>query len=155
MTKPEFVYVIYIKAAAEEVWKGLTDPKFTRVYWMHDNVSDWKPGSSWSHKRTDAAGTVDIVGRVLESDPPRRLVLSWAQPKDAERPEKTSRVMFELDPQDWPGGPWVRLRVSHTDLEPDSEMFHSVSFGWPALMSGLKTLLESQVRLEPAGSRTA
>ena len=144
MTKPQFVYVIYIKATPEAVWNGLIDPEMTRKYWMHDNVSDWKPGSPWTHKRTDAAGTVDIVGEVVESDPPRRLVLTWAAPKDAGKPEKTSRVTFELEPEDWPGGPWVRLRMAHTELEPDSEMFHSVSYGWPALMSGLKTLLETR-----------
>ena len=45
MSKPQFVYVIYIKAAPEKVWNGLLDPAMTRLYWMHENVSDWKPGS--------------------------------------------------------------------------------------------------------------
>jgi uncharacterized protein YndB with AHSA1/START domain len=146
--KPQFVYVIYIRATREQIWKGLTDPAFTRQYWMHDNVSDWAPGSSWQHKSTDAAGTVDIVGEVVESNPPKRLVLTWVPPKDAGRPEKTSRVTFDLEPQDWPGGPWVQLRVTHSDLEPDSEMLKSISWGWPALLSGLKTLLESGLRRE-------
>jgi uncharacterized protein YndB with AHSA1/START domain len=142
--KPQFAYVIYIRATPEQVWNGLLDPEMTRQYWMHENVSDWKTGSSWTHKRTDAAGTVDIVGEVLESDPPRRMVLTWAQPMDAKNPEKISRVTFELESQDWPGGPWVSLKVTHSDLEADSEMFHSVSFGWPALVSVLKTLLEDK-----------
>jgi uncharacterized protein YndB with AHSA1/START domain len=142
VTKPQFVYVIYIRATADEVWSGLIDPEWTRKYWMHDNVSDWKPGSPWSHKRTDAAGTVDITGQVIESDRPRRLVLTWAKPADAGNPAKTSRVSFDLAPEEWPRGPWVRLTVAHTELEPDSEMFHSVSYGWPALMSSLKTMLE-------------
>ena len=97
MSKPQFVYVIYIRATREQVWNGLIDPAMTRQYWLHDNVSDWKTGSSWTHKRTDAACTVDIVGEVVESDPPRRLVLTWVQPKDARDPEKTSRVTFELE----------------------------------------------------------
>jgi uncharacterized protein YndB with AHSA1/START domain len=142
VTKPQFVYVIYIRATADEVWSGLVDPEWTRKYWMHDNVSDWKPGSPWTHKRTDPAGTVDIVGQVIQSDKPRRLVLTWAKPADAGNPAKTSRVSFELAPEEWPGGPWVRLTVAHTELEPDSEMLHSVSYGWPGLMSGLKTMLE-------------
>jgi uncharacterized protein YndB with AHSA1/START domain len=136
------VYVIYIRATADEVWNGLIDPEMTSKYWMHENISDWKPGSVWTHKRTDAAGTVDIVGEVVESDRPRRLVLTWVQPKEAGNPGKMSRVTFELTPEDWPGGPWVRLSLAHTDLEPDSEMFHSVSYGWPGLMSALKTMLE-------------
>ncbi len=139
----QFAYVIYIRATPKAIWKGLLDPEMTRQYWMHDNVSDWQPGSPWTHRRADAAGTVDIAGEVVESGPLRRLVLTWAPPKDAGNPAKTSRVAFELEPEDWPGGPWTRLRVSHTDLEPDSEMLHSISYGWPALMSGLKTLLET------------
>ena len=142
MTKPQFVYVIYIRATADDVWSGLLDPEWTRKYWMHDNISDWKPGSPWTHKRTDPAGTVDIVGQVIESDRPRKLVLTWAQPADAGNPAKTSRVSFELAPEEWPGGPWVRLTVAHTELEPDSDMFRSVSYGWPGLMSGMKTMLE-------------
>jgi uncharacterized protein YndB with AHSA1/START domain len=140
VTKPQFVYVIYIRATADDVWSGLLDPEWTRKYWMHDNISDWKPGSPWTHKRTDPAGTVDIVGQVIESDRPRKLVLTWAQPADAGNPAKTSRVSFELAPEEWPGGPWVRLTVAHTELEPD--MFRSVSYGWPGLMSGMKTMLE-------------
>jgi uncharacterized protein YndB with AHSA1/START domain len=136
------VYVIYIRATADDVWSGLLDPEWTRKYWMHDNISDWKPGSPWTHKRTDPAGTVDIVGQVIESDRPRKLVLTWAQPADAGNPAKTSRVSFELAPEEWPGGPWVRLTVAHTELEPDSDMFRSVSYGWPGLMSGMKTMLE-------------
>jgi len=142
VTKPQFVYVIYIRATADDVWSGLLDPEWTRKYWMHDNISDWKPGSPWTHKRTDPAGTVDIVGQVIESDRPRKLVLTWAQPADAGNAAKTSRVSFELAPEEWPGGPWVRLTVAHTELEPDSDMFRSVSYGWPGLMSGMKTMLE-------------
>lgn len=142
-TKPEFVYVIYIRATPEAVWNGLIDPTLTRRYWQHENVSDWKPGSRWEHKRSDGSGVLDIVGEVVESDRPRRLVLTWVQPKDAEDASKTSRVTFELEPESWPNGPWTRLRVRHSDLVPGSEMFESVSYGWPALMSPMKTLLES------------
>ena len=144
MSKPSFAYVIYIHATAEEVWRGLVDPEFTRRYWMHENISDWEPGSEWSHRSTDSEGTVDIVGKVLESDRPNRLVLSWVPPDVVGDLAKTSRVSFEISPQDdWPHGPWVGLTVVHSELEPDSEMLHSVTFGWPAVMSGLKTVIES------------
>ncbi len=56
MSKPQFVYVIYIRATAEAVWKGLVDPELTRQYWMHENISDWKTGSAWTHKRTMRPG---------------------------------------------------------------------------------------------------
>lgn len=141
MSKPSFVYTIYIRATSDEVWAGLTEPEFTRRYWWHDNESTWEEGSRWKHVRTDEDRTVDIVGEVVESDRPRRLVLTWVQPQHEGEAAKTSRVTFEIEPQDWPGGPWVCLRVLHTDLDP--EMHESVSFGWPGVCSGLKTLLES------------
>lgn len=49
-------------------------------------------------------------------------------------------MTFEITPQDWPHGPWVQLLVEHSEM--DDEMYESVSFGWPGVCSGLKTLLE-------------
>ena len=143
MGDSSFNYVSYIHATAEEVWDGLVNPELTSRYWFHENVSDWKAGSDWWHKRTDEQGTVDIEGKVLESDPPNRLVVSWARQGDLGDPKRTSRVTFELTPQDdWPLGPWVGLRVEHSELEHDPEMLHSISFGWPGVVSGLKSILE-------------
>lgn len=142
--KPSFVYVTYINASPERIWAGLTEPEFTRIYWWHDNVSDWKTGSKWEHRQVGPDAKVDIVGEVLESDHPRKLVLSWAKPEQAGNPAKTSRLAFDLEPLDWPGGPWVKLTVSHTEL--DEEMHAGVSFGWPATMSVMKTLVEKAER---------
>lgn len=142
MAKPSFVYVTYINGTRERIWEYLTTPEFTRKYWMHDNVSDWKVGSRWEHRRTGDAGKLDIVGEVLESDHPTRLALSWVQPEHEGNAAKTSRVVFELEEVDWPGGPWVRLQLSHTEM--DQEMADSVSFGWPALLSVMKTFLEAE-----------
>ena len=77
MNKGKFVYVVYISATAEKVWKGLFDKEMTRQYWERENVSDWKPGSTWEHRKLDEAHTLALVGRIVESVPPRRLVLSW------------------------------------------------------------------------------
>ena len=144
MSKSSFSYVIYIHATPGDVWNGLVDPALTRRYWFHDNVSDWKPGSRWIHRRTDPDQTVDIEGKVLEADPPRSLVLSWAPPGSTDSPAETSRVSFEISTQDdWPHGPWTGLRLEHSELETDSEMHRSVTFGWPAVLSGLKTVIES------------
>ena len=149
MDKPKFVYVIYIGSTPEKVWNALTDPDMTRQYWgNHHNASDWKTGSRWEHRDYDQPELLDIVGTVVESTPPRRLVLTWAPPADYGNPVKTSRVTFDIEPL--PN--LVRLTVTHEELEPDSEMFHSVSFGWPALMSALKTLLETG-KLGAAASR--
>ena len=104
------------------------------------NVSDWKPGSRWEHQRVDDARTVDIVGKVVESTPPRRLVLTWARPKEAEDDSKHSRVTFDIEPH---GDGLVRLTVTHEDLERDPKMLAGISGGWPKVLSNLKTLLET------------
>src|SRR5207237_9674516 len=79
MDKTKFVYVTYIRTTPEKVFEALTKGELTRQYWMHDNVSDWKVGSAWKHV-DKASAQVRIVGEVLESAPPRRLVISWASP---------------------------------------------------------------------------
>jgi uncharacterized protein YndB with AHSA1/START domain len=148
MTKPGFVYVTYIATSPEQVWRALVNTDVTREFWVdptsdrpaHENVSDWKPGSRWEHRRVDAAGTVDMVGKVVESSPPRRLVVTWARPKDAEDEAKHSRVTFDIEPQ---GAGLVRLTVTHEDLEGDAQMLAGISDGWPKVLSNLKTLLET------------
>lgn len=144
MTRASFSYVIYIHGTPADVWNGLVSPEITSRYWFHENVSDWKAGSSWVHRRTfDDDQGVDIVGEVLESAPPHRLVLSWCPPGEVGDPAKVSKVSLEITPQtEWPHGPWVGLRLVHSELEADSEMHRSISFGWPAVLSGLKSVLE-------------
>src|SRR6266850_511832 len=148
MTKPSFVYVTYIATTPEKVWQALVDTDVTRKYWAdptsdspaHVNVWDWKTGSQWEHQRLDDARTVDMVGKVVESSPPRRLVITWARPKEAGENSKHSRVTFDIEPQ---GDGLVRLTVMHEDLERDPQMFESISKGWPKVLSNLKTLLET------------
>lgn len=139
MSEPNFIYVTYIRATPERVWNGLLDAKFTRQYWAHENVSNWKPGSSWEHRRLDDARTLDLVGEVVESAPPRRLVLTWADPADKANRAKHSRVTFELEPIE----DMVRLTVTHEELGAGSEMLRKVSEGWPRVLSSLKSLLET------------
>lgn len=146
MSKPDFAYVIYIRATREEVWNGLLQPEFTRQYWVHDNVSDWKVGSTWEHRRSDGSEKLDIVGKVLESDPHRKLVFTWSRPGDVDNPERTSRVTVRLADQDWPGGPWTAVTLEHTGFQGDTEMQRGTSSGWPMVLSGLKTLLEAGFR---------
>ena len=80
MAKHTYVYVTYILSTPEKVWKALTDAKISASYWGRENVSDWKVGSDWQHQLPGKSA--DVVGKVLESDPPRRLVTSWARPGD-------------------------------------------------------------------------
>ena len=159
MTKPSFVYVTYIATVPEKVWQALIDTDIARQYWVdptsdspaHVNVSDWRHGSSWEHQRVDDARTVDITGTVIESTPPRRLVLSWARPKEAEDALKHSRVSFDIEPQ---GKGLTRLTVTHEDLERDPEMLAGISGGWPKVLSNLKTLLETGHALQDSASVT-
>ena len=139
MPKSTFVYAIYIASRPETVWKALLDGEFTRQYWEHENVSDWKPGSKWEHRRVDTAHTVAILGEVLEAEPPRRLVLTWVDPQGRGPSRSHSRVTFEIEPV----ADMVRLTVTHAELEDGSEMHRRISQGWPRVLSSLKSLLET------------
>ena len=138
MTKAEFVYVTYIAAGAQKIWDAITKPEFARKYWEHENVSDWKPGSPWEHREAEG-GRVRIVGKVVEFDPPRRLVMTWAAPADAGNPEAHSRVTFQLEPID----DMVKLTVTHDQLVSGSDMQKGIEKGWPRVLASLKTYLET------------
>jgi uncharacterized protein YndB with AHSA1/START domain/DNA-binding transcriptional ArsR family regulator len=137
-TVPTYVYVTYIHASAEQVWKALTDADLTAQYWFHANVSDWQVGSAWEHRRVDGSGTVDVVGTVLEAEAPTRLVLTFEDSPDEDRANGPSVVTFLLEPD----GEVVRLTVTHANL-PNVEMLNGISSGWPAVLANLKTLLET------------
>jgi uncharacterized protein YndB with AHSA1/START domain len=138
MTKTEHVYVMYIAATQKRIFDAIVKPEFARQYWGHENVSDWKPGSGWEH-REDGTGRVRITGKVVEFDPPRRLVMTWASPAEASDPNAYSRVTFELEPID----EMVKLTVTHDQLIPGSSMEKGVNQGWPRVLSSLKTFLET------------
>ena len=135
--KPSFVYVTYIESTPEEVWRALTDPDLSARYWGHRNVSDWEAGSRWEHQRIDGTDTADIVGTVVESAPPTRLVTTWADPENPQ-PETTSRVTFDIEPH----GEIVRLTVTHEDLTDQAERDEAAA-GWAAVLSNLKSFLET------------
>ena len=135
----DFVYTTFIRTTPDKLWAAITTPEFTRQYWGHDNVSDWKKGSKWQH--VTAEGAIRIEGKVLESDPPKRLVLSWFDPK---APSDDSRVTFELQSM----GDMVRLNVVHSDFQPGSTMPSKVAAGWPRVLSSLKTFLETNRPLD-------
>lgn len=138
MGKQKFVYVIYIQTSPEKVWDALMNPELTKQYWFgHHNASDWKVGSSWKHQMADDPSVVHIVGKVVESNPPKRLVVTWVSPDNEGNPDKTSRVTYEIEPF----GENIKLTVTHEDLY--QEMFESISFGWPIVLANLKTLLET------------
>jgi uncharacterized protein YndB with AHSA1/START domain len=135
MNKLQYVYVTYILTTPEKVWAALTDAELTAQYWERSNVSDWKVGSKWSHGFRGKEP--DVVGEVLEADPPRRLVTSWSPASKVGDPARRSRVTYDIQTL----GEKVRLTVTHTDLT--EEGLRDISQGWPAVLSNLKTFLET------------
>ncbi|ATW03991.1 SRPBCC family protein [Sphingorhabdus sp. YGSMI21] len=136
---PDFVYTIFIKADVEAVWNGLIDRDLTKAYWGHYNESDWKPGSRWAHVRSDGSGEIDICGRLVAIEPPHTMIWTWSLEQEADNPACISRVTYELTPL----GPDTKLTVTHSELEPGSRMDNGVRKGWPAVLSNLKSLLET------------
>lgn len=135
---PNYVYVTYIAASAEDVWRALTDADLTEQYWGHANVSDWQEGSSWEHRRAGDPGTVDVVGRVLENSRPHRLVITFEDSPDEADSREASVVTFLIEPHE----DIVRLTVTHENL-PNRDMYNGISKGWPAVLANLKSLLET------------
>jgi uncharacterized protein YndB with AHSA1/START domain len=140
----KFVYVTYIATTREKIWQALTQPDITRTYWGLANISDWKSGSKWEHVRPDAAGTVAVAGKIIESTPPSRLVLTWAFPAELSDTRKHTRVTFELEAV----RDMVRLTVTHDELQEGSEMQQRITNGWPRVLSSLKSYLETGKALD-------
>lgn len=135
--KPSHVYVTYIQSTPEAVWHALTDAELSGRYWGHANISDWQVGSPWEHRRVDGSGLVDVVGEVQESNPPTRLVTTWSAP-DAGPEVEPSRVTFDIEYS----GQIVRLMVTHENLADEKERSDAEK-GWAAVLSNLKSLLET------------
>ncbi|MGC8492216.1 MAG: SRPBCC family protein [Syntrophobacteraceae bacterium] len=139
MTESEFVYVTYIKTTPDKLWHALTNPEFMKQYWLGVHCeSEWKPGSTW--KMVSETGQITDMGEILESDPPRRLVIKWRHEWRAElKEEGYSHCMFEIEPADNS----TKLTVTHRIDRKPSKFIEAVSGGWPKILSNLKSLLET------------
>jgi len=138
MRKPEFVYVTYIETTPEKLWDALTSSEFTRRYWWDTSVvSDWKIGSPFA---LVVNGNTTDVGEVLEAERPRRLSYTFRHIlNEAARNEPPSRVTFVLERHD----KLVKLTLTHEDFADDSVILDGISKGWPAILSSLKSMLET------------
>ena len=138
MSKPEFVYVIYIETTAEKLWDALTNSDFTQRYWFGIRLrSDWKVGSSFEMVHSDSS--VSDAGKVVEYDPPRRLAYTFVNLSDEYRDDLPALATFELEPH----GKLVKLTLTHAGFAEDSKMLPAISKGWPAILSSLKSVLET------------
>jgi uncharacterized protein YndB with AHSA1/START domain len=139
MTGSRFLYVTYIRTTPEKLWEALISPEFNRQYWFGCyQESDWKPGSEWKLKFED--GRIGDAGEVEEFDPPNKLVLKWRNEFRPElHDEGFSRASFVLEAQN----ETVKLTVTHEIDRVESKLINAVSGGWPAILSGLKSLLET------------
>jgi uncharacterized protein YndB with AHSA1/START domain len=144
----ETVFEIYIRTTPERLWNAITDPEIRAKYNFGVRVtSDWTPGAriETTHER---AGAPLGEGKVLEADPPRRLVHTMVALWDDEvRSAGESRVTWEIEPV----GDSCRLLLTHDQL-PDGASAQ-IYGGWPMILSGLKTWLESGELLTTPGSQ--
>ena len=141
----ERIFEIYIKTTPERLWQAITDPDMRAQYTFGLRVeSDWTPGSSY--QGNSPAGLI-TSGENLLIDPPRKLVQSFnAQWSDEVKAEGTSQVTWEIEKiQDS-----CLLRVTHSQLREGGN--NQIYGGWPMVLSGLKTLLETGGHLTTPGS---
>ena len=134
-----FAYVTYIRTTAEQLWRALVEPEFTRRYWAETwQDCDWNVGSSWKLMIPD--GRIGDSGQVLEIVPGKKLVLSWRNQFLPDlHAEGDSRLTYELEQQD----DMVKLTVTHESDVPSSKLIQATSTGWPLILASLKSLLET------------
>ncbi len=143
----EKIFEIYIKTTPERLWEAITSSEMRQKYIFGVGVtSDWTPGSRYEAVHPDAPGILS-EGENLEVDPPRKLVQSFtALWGDDVKGEGTSRVTWEIEAV----ADSCRLTVTHDQLPEDANS--QLYGGWPMILSGLKTLLETGGTLTTPGS---
>lgn len=156
-----FTYTTYVRATPEQVWQGLTDPALMKRYWRHQKAgvktfhSNWKKGSTYYLAHEEVGLVVsDPEQVILESDPGCRLSYMWhsftpewaaavgmdEETADKWRAEPRSQVTFDIEDV---GGDVTKLTLVHEGFSQASSVLQGISQGWPAVLSSLKTLLET------------
>jgi uncharacterized protein YndB with AHSA1/START domain len=140
------VFEIYIKTTPERLWEAITDPKQRAKYSFGvETHSDWAEGSPY---KGEVPGVIEIAeGENLEVDPPNRLVQSFtALWSDEVKAMGASRVTWEIRKV----GDSCQLTVIHDQLPIDANP--ELYGGWPQILSGLKTLIETGETIDTPGS---
>ena len=143
MDKNSYVYAIHIKTTPRKLWAALTDNRFIQRYFFgHQIKSGWRRGADIQFFRP--AGTPTDYGKITRYEPPRVLAYTFRMPGDKTKRSKPTEVAFEIFPM--LGG--VKLLLTHRNLTPkDTEKnpltLRGLNNGWPAILSNLKSLLET------------
>ncbi len=133
------VCTIYIKSTPETVWQGLTDAAFTSQYFHSTSIeSTWQKGSEVTYRNQD--GSIAVAGEVITADHPRELSFTWhVHYNEQAKKERPSRVTFLLEPVE----DSTKLTLIHDDFDEGTVVLPNVSEGWIAILSNLKTLIET------------
>jgi uncharacterized protein YndB with AHSA1/START domain len=139
----KFLYVTYIRTTPDKLWDALLKPEFQRQWFYGTTLqSDWKKGNAWKMIKGD--GSLDTVGKIVDIDKGKRLVMTWANESMPElKAEGASQVSFDLEQK----GDLVKLTVLHEIAREGSKLIEKVGGGWPMVLSNLKTFLETGAAL--------
>lgn len=143
MGATSFTYVIYIASTPEKVWDALTKDEWTEQYFFGRRVkSGWKEGSEVVYLREN--DELDVVGKVLKNEQHRVISFTWGVPEDPTPRDRPTHVTFELVSLEGT----VKVTLRHENLLPediveDADSFYGLNNGWPAILSNLKSLLET------------
>ena len=135
---PRHVYEILIRTTPERLWRAITDPADTQLYYYGTKVrSDWVPGSRMVYYDGDE---ISLDCKIVEIEPPHRLVHTFTMVYDPEMAaERPSRVTWVIEKE----GEVCRLTLVHDDFDGETKTYREVEHGWAEILSSLKTLLET------------
>jgi len=136
---PDVVYITYIRTTPRRVWDALTQSAFTKQFFFGRTVeSDWKQGSPWRLIMPD--GKTDVAGRILISDPPHKLQVTWVVEWFDDAPKEPAIITYDIER----AGDLVKLTMTqHTDAKIPRKFLEGGKQGWAAILSSLKSLLET------------
>jgi DNA-binding transcriptional ArsR family regulator/uncharacterized protein YndB with AHSA1/START domain len=137
--RPSHVYAVFIRTTPERLWEAITSSEYTLKYYFASTVeSEWRAGTPFVYRIEDEPA---IVGEVIESTPPTKLVCTFdARWDDEVRADPPSRITWLIEE----AGPGVcKLTVIHDGFDSETATYGQVREGMPFILSGLKTLLET------------
>jgi uncharacterized protein YndB with AHSA1/START domain len=140
MAESRFLYVTYIRATPEQIWRHLTTPELNKLFWGgYHQTSEWKVGGDYLIEGPD--GRVWDRGKVVVAEPPKRLQVTWLHLNDETmKAEGESVCTFELEPAQ---EGVTKLTVTHAIDRSPSKLIAAVSTGWPSILASLKSLIET------------